>query len=343
MDTHSSEKNPATPPNRKRLVLKNLSARQKEMLTNTASGLSGIMVGTGAYALFGFSSGEEPVPPVVNGNESVVVFTEAPFADGVQDGMGFNEAFAAARAEVGPGGFFEWHGQYYNTYTQQEWEAMSPEQQMQYADALQENSAFQEFHTPASDGSAEVDQSVASTPVPDTPDVDAATPPVVQNSGTVSVETPIAEPISNNDPIAVPEVTPEVASAPTLVGIDLNDDSSIDAVAVDADHDNMVDAILIDSNADGIPDTYLIDSDQDLDIDMLVQDENLDGQFDQDDTYEPMNPEEENVITVDQLIQSGGMLLNDNQPVTYVEEDNELLLEEDLPDIDDDADVTEFI
>lgn len=343
METHNAEKNHAAPSNRKRLVLKNLSARQKEMLTNTASGLSGIMVGTGAYALFGFTSGEEPGPPVVNGNESVVVFTEAPFANGVQDGMGFKEAFAAARAEVGPGGFFEWHGQYYNTYTQQEWEAMSPEQQLQYADALQENSAFQVLNTPAPDGIAEMDQPVVATPVPDTQVADAAPPAVAQNSGTVPVEIPIADPAANPDPITVPEVTPEAASTPTLVGIDLNNDSSIDAVAIDTDHDNMVDAVLIDSNADGIPDTYLIDSDQDLDIDMVIQDENLDGQFDQNDTYEPMNPEEESIITVDQLIQSGGVLLNDNQPVTYVEENDEILLEEDLPDIDDDADVTEFI
>ncbi len=34
----------------------------------------------------------------------------------VNDNMSFAEAFAAARAELGPGGVFEWHGQLYGTF-----------------------------------------------------------------------------------------------------------------------------------------------------------------------------------------------------------------------------------
>ena len=37
-------------------------------------------------------------------------------ATGVTDEMSFGEAFAAARAEVGAGGAFEWRGEVYNTY-----------------------------------------------------------------------------------------------------------------------------------------------------------------------------------------------------------------------------------
>lgn len=50
------------------------------------------------------------------------------FAEGVNDNMSFNQAFAAARAEVGAGGAFEWRGQIYGTYYGDEWEAMSDEQ-----------------------------------------------------------------------------------------------------------------------------------------------------------------------------------------------------------------------
>ena len=42
-------------------------------------------------------------------------------------GMSFGEAFAAARAEVGPNGVFEWNGGYYGTYYENEWADMSDE------------------------------------------------------------------------------------------------------------------------------------------------------------------------------------------------------------------------
>ena len=41
--------------------------------------------------------------------------------------MSFNEAFAAARAEVGSNGVFEWHGGYYGTYHSDEWAEKSDE------------------------------------------------------------------------------------------------------------------------------------------------------------------------------------------------------------------------
>lgn len=61
-------------------------------------------------------------------NNNVVVDTDAGVATGVDDDMSFSEAFAEARAELGPGGVFEWHGRLYNTYYANEWNAMTPEQ-----------------------------------------------------------------------------------------------------------------------------------------------------------------------------------------------------------------------
>ena len=46
----------------------------------------------------------------------------------VSDSMTFNDAFASARAQVGPGGIFEWRGGIYGTYTADEWNAMSDEE-----------------------------------------------------------------------------------------------------------------------------------------------------------------------------------------------------------------------
>lgn len=51
----------------------------------------------------------------------------------VSENLSFADAFNAARAQVGPGGVFTWHGQLYNTYTAEEWNAMSDEEHAQFA------------------------------------------------------------------------------------------------------------------------------------------------------------------------------------------------------------------
>ncbi len=59
-----------------------------------------------------------------------------PVADSVNDSMSFSEAFSAARAEVGPGGVFEWRGNVYNTYYAEEWNNMSEEDKSEFVDHL---------------------------------------------------------------------------------------------------------------------------------------------------------------------------------------------------------------
>lgn len=49
------------------------------------------------------------------------------------DELSFREAFDTARAEMGPGGVFRWHGNLYNTYTADEWQAMSDERKEELA------------------------------------------------------------------------------------------------------------------------------------------------------------------------------------------------------------------
>jgi hypothetical protein len=53
--------------------------------------------------------------------------THVPTASGVNDGMSFTEAFAAARGETGPGGVFFWKDGVYGTYYKDEWNQLSPE------------------------------------------------------------------------------------------------------------------------------------------------------------------------------------------------------------------------
>ena len=72
---------------------------------------------------------EEPTPE----SEEVLMATD----EGVRiaqvgDSASFAEAFADARAQVGPGGAFEWRGHVYNTYYAEEWNSMSAEERAEY-------------------------------------------------------------------------------------------------------------------------------------------------------------------------------------------------------------------
>lgn len=62
--------------------------------------------------------------------------------------LSFGEAFAQARAEVGPGGLFIWHGGIYNTYTIEEWNAMTPQQKIDFAHQVNPEYHVQHIPTP---------------------------------------------------------------------------------------------------------------------------------------------------------------------------------------------------
>ena len=66
----------------------------------------------------------------------------------VSDDLSFGEAFAQARAEVGPGGVFHWHGGIYNTYSADEWNAMSVDQKHDFAEQVQPEVRPDELSTP---------------------------------------------------------------------------------------------------------------------------------------------------------------------------------------------------
>ena len=66
----------------------------------------------------------------------------------VEQGMSFSEAFAQARAEVGPGGVFHWHGGIYNTYTAEEWNAMSRAEKNEFAQHVRPEIRPDEVPTP---------------------------------------------------------------------------------------------------------------------------------------------------------------------------------------------------
>lgn len=85
---------------------------------------------------------------VGGGSAAAPVHDVAPVATEVNDSMSFSEAFAAARAEVGAGGVFSWHGQVYGTYYKPEWDAMSDEQRHEYSQSVAQANVHPEPYTP---------------------------------------------------------------------------------------------------------------------------------------------------------------------------------------------------
>jgi hypothetical protein len=106
----------------------------------TLGGVSGILMGAGLLYGGQVTARELDKP---DGTTEDPVTENAQASDGglqvaaTHDEMSFGEAFAAARAEVGPGGVFHWHGGIYNTYTAEEWNSMTPEQKHDFAQQVQ--------------------------------------------------------------------------------------------------------------------------------------------------------------------------------------------------------------
>lgn len=231
---------------RKSLNLR-VTEKQKEMLKLGGVGLGGMITGAGLFSLFGSAlkeDGSEVLPENSEMAEQVVMETSLPFAESINDQMEFQEAFAAAREEVGAGGFFTWKGNTYNTYYKEEWDGMSEEDQEAYASNVTSQSEF----------------------------IDMNEELLADND---SVEGGIDD--TNNEV----ELTPE--NEFTFGTGDINGNGIVDAVAIDEDNDGYADVIVLDINEDGIPDAKGLDLDQDGDIDVFVVDEGQDG-FDVDDS-----------------------------------------------------------
>lgn len=102
----------------------------------TIGGISGIMLGATSMSVVSSSCATPVEAQEVNLPETsplrALADENITFAEEVKDEMTFAEAFAAARAEVGSGGVFEWHGHLYGTYYADEWNKMTIEEKADY-------------------------------------------------------------------------------------------------------------------------------------------------------------------------------------------------------------------
>ena len=113
----------------------------------TLGGVSGVLMGAGSLYTGQIVAKELEPDNKEDSSPNDAAENGLKVAD-VDQGMSFGQAFATARAEVGPGGVFHWHGGIYNTYTEAEWNAMTVEQKHDFAQQVKPEISADEISTP---------------------------------------------------------------------------------------------------------------------------------------------------------------------------------------------------
>lgn len=126
------------------IKLNKLNSKQNSLLQSTLAGVSGVSLGALLMSYIPRAvndlEGDDPMAQVEDGTSAeITIDSNTPFADIVSDDMSFSEAFAAARDQVGAGGLFEWHGQTYNTFYEDEWQDASADLRDNHLNSLDSN------------------------------------------------------------------------------------------------------------------------------------------------------------------------------------------------------------
>ena len=196
----------------------------------TLGGVSGILMGAGllyagqSVAATKTDTPEETADTATEEAQQADSATEAtlPVAQ-MHNDLSFGEAFAAARAEVGPGGVFIWHGGIYNTYTADEWNAMTPQQKNDFAHQVNPEVRAHEVPTPT-----DAHPDVATQPA-----TDADVHTVSDTSDVHVVEQQIAQNFNMGDDVHI--VGYANAEGHLVVGYDSTGDGQADVAIIDMD------------------------------------------------------------------------------------------------------------
>ena len=205
----------------------NVAKGKKSIWKKVAVGAgSGILLGSvatllSASAPLGHADGENAEE---EGSETHPEWTdgEVPVASSVSDDMSFSEAFTAARTEVGSGGVFEWHGNIYSTFTEDEWNGMTAEQRDEYGSHFSWHSDNSSTETASSTHSSTSSHSAHATD---------------------EVEVSEVTQTSHTEEVAVVDVDPEVE----VLGVVHDEESGANIAGLAVDGQEVV---LIDVNGD---------------------------------------------------------------------------------------------
>lgn len=197
----------------------------------TLGGVSGILMGAGLlYAGQTIAakstefSGETADAVTAEAQQADAADAVLPVAQ-MHNDLTFGEAFEAARAEVGPGGVFIWHGGIYNTYTADEWNAMTAEQKNDFALQVNPEVHAQEIPTPTDAQPDVAVQPIANTEVHTVSDA----------SDVQVVEQHIAQNFDMGNDVHI--VGYANAEGHLVVGYDTTGDGQADVAIIDIDND----------------------------------------------------------------------------------------------------------
>jgi hypothetical protein len=132
-----------------RIILHNLSQKQKEVLMKM--GIIGSGLGSGLFMLCsmkdpetipGLSEDATPVKDLTESsndifNNSVEVMSVKPVTEIGEQNISFGEAFKVAREICGSGGWFIWKDRIYNTYYKEEWQALNQDERDDYLASIE--------------------------------------------------------------------------------------------------------------------------------------------------------------------------------------------------------------
>lgn len=176
--------------------------------------------------------------------EAVVLTDEGMRVAQVDDSLSFSQAFAEARAQVGAGGVFEWHGKVYNTFSQNEWRDMTAadraewQSRVDYSDVTDSahSNLYATHHT--SSGHAHTAHAEAVDEVP-------------QNASYIDHSAQETADAGGDDEVHVIGVAVHdngQGGMATIAGLQSGDDM---ALLVDVDSDGTVDYVVHDDNGNG--------------------------------------------------------------------------------------------
>lgn len=273
-------------------------------------GVSGIAFGSGATLLMGSTTNQEgesifeeeaenPAESETPAQEPVI-YGHAPMATHVNDSMSFGEAFGSARAEVGPGGVFEWHGHLYGTYYATEWDAMDSDARDEYASSVQ-------WHSSSHSNAAN---------------------PIAPNSATASathdnVSTHVEEHQSEEEPEETASVNDGNENENEEADFEI---IGVEHANIDGEHDSIIGAASVEGQA-----VYFVDIDgTDDQFDVMISDLNNNNDIEENEVFD-ISDQHISVSQFEQMAQTSNDTPDDNLDEMYANNDN-------LPDYVNDVD-----
>lgn len=147
-------------------------------------GITGILMGAAGALAAQSVAAENPAEENPTADDETTSVPDGVQVAEVRQNLSFGQAFAEAREQVGAGGVFVWHGNIYNTFTAEEWNAMDSEQRNEFAQSVQPlvSVAEQTAHSVASHTSSHTTSHTS------THTVEHSEEQVVQDAQTVSEE-----------------------------------------------------------------------------------------------------------------------------------------------------------